>query len=210
MAHLKKKIKESCCVKRNKGNPRQKKYVKLYSFPKTNSHFMYFLTVDTGGNGNMGQIIRLSLCPVLSKYRLPCDKRFSPNTSEQSYVFIILHFIPMTQLQVNASCACDVHCSIRTCQEKVFAYHRHLANIRAVSTEGDYFEINIRSFVFKYCSLQFFIVPTYTYKIYERITHFLSNTRPQGGWFWSGAVCECPGSPARSLLTVRVTPGNSH
>lgn len=101
MAQIKKKkIKESCRVKGNKGKPRaEKKYVKLYSSPKTNSHFIYFLAVDTGGNGNMRQIARLSLCsPVLSKYRLPWDKRLSPNTSEQSYVFILLLFIPMTQL----------------------------------------------------------------------------------------------------------------
>lgn len=97
---FKKKIKESCRVKGNKGKPRaEKKYVKLYSSPKTNSHFIYFLAVDTGGNGNMRQIARLSLCsPVLSKYRLPWDKRLSLNTSEQSYVFILLLFIPMTQL----------------------------------------------------------------------------------------------------------------
>lgn len=63
---LKKKSKKAVVWKEIKGNPRQKKYVKLYSSPKTNSHFIYFLTVDTGGNRIMGQFTRLSLCsPVL-------------------------------------------------------------------------------------------------------------------------------------------------
>lgn len=59
-----KKVERSYCV--DKMNPKTKKCMKLYTSPKTNSHFITFCLLSgyTGGTRNMGWFVILSLCSL--------------------------------------------------------------------------------------------------------------------------------------------------
>lgn len=94
---LKKKIKESCRVERIRRKPKAEKNTWTYIVPQRRIHILFIFWLWSGlrgSNRNMGQILKLFLCPpVLSKHQLPLGILFSPYISEHSYIFIILHIV---------------------------------------------------------------------------------------------------------------------
>lgn len=156
--------------KTNKRIPKTKKYMKLYFTLKTNSHFIKFCLFGgyAGCNRNMGWFTVLSLCSlVFNKHYLPLGKWLFPNASEESYIFIILHFVSMTQPHIKCCVytCCDIHRGNSTCSENASAYCKHLVNIEAIITKGNCFQINSGLFSFK-CSSAF--PAPYIYKVYEK------------------------------------------
>lgn len=127
MAHFKeteqnKKTQGDCLWKMNKRIPKTKKYMKLYATLKTNSRFIKFCLFGgyMGCNRNMRWFTVPSLCSqVLNKHSLPSGKWLSPNTSEQSYIFISLHFVSMSQTYTKfcVYAHCRIHWGNCTCSE---------------------------------------------------------------------------------------------
>lgn len=132
--------------KTNKRIPKTKKYMKLYFTLKTNSHFIKFCLFGgyAGCNRNMGWFTVLSLCSlVFNKHYLPLGKWLFPNASEESYIFIILHFVSMTQPHIKCCVytCCDIHRGNSTCSENASAYCKHLVNIEAIVTKAIVFKL---------------------------------------------------------------------
>ena len=97
-----KKPRKAVVWKRNKRKPKAEKNTGNYILPQRQIRiwFIFWLWSSyKGGTRNLDRVTVLSLySTALSKHQLPLGKWLSPNTSEQSYIFIILRFVSVTWL----------------------------------------------------------------------------------------------------------------
>ena len=97
---LKKKSKKKVVwKKRNKRKPKAENTHEIIHWPKDKFPFYYILMEKLYGWQQKYGVTALS-CASLSSvsHQLPSGKRLIPNRSEQSYIFIILHFVSRTQV----------------------------------------------------------------------------------------------------------------